>query len=163
MILLGQDIQTWHTWVNSGALATFAVFVCWGVYRLIMLGGKKALGLGERYVTSTEALHATLKESENNRNKLCESHASGLRDMSGVLVESNAYLAHLVKLHEEPGNAIADAVEALALDHQDVQRFKKAALQACRMCREISRRELPDSADEVSRHCDEIERLIIEQ
>ncbi len=79
--MLGQtpDFGSWHAWVNEAALAAFAVFACFVVYKVVMHGGKKAMELGERYVTSTESLHETLRASEDNRSRLCERHAAGLR------------------------------------------------------------------------------------
>ena len=128
------DLRLWHDWVNTGALAAFAVFACWMASRLVIHGGKKALELGERYIRSTEDLHKTLKDVEDARQTLCEQHADGVTAL-----------------------AKADHIRG-----GDIHRMKRAAVQACRMCREISRREIPQSADEVDRHCAEMERIIEE-
>ncbi len=84
------DLQQWHDWVNTGALAAFAVFVCWMASRLLTHGGKKALEIGERYVTSTEELHTTLKDAEVARNKLCGQHADGIDNLATVVASQNA-------------------------------------------------------------------------
>lgn len=147
MTLLAQNLAEWHQWANSGALATFAIFVCFVVYRLATQGGKKALEFGERYVISTESLHETLRKTEEQRSQLCERHAQGLETITDVMSTNTGHLKRLVELHEGPAGS-------------DMQRMKRAALQACRMCREISQKEIPNSASEVSRHCDEIERVI---
>lgn len=133
------DIAPWREWVSEGFLGLFALFVCYLVHRLVMFGGRRLLALGERYVSSTETLHATLKEAEDNRNKLCDRHAS--------VLEQVTELVNVNKGHLQEGQT-------------DMQRMKQAAVHACRMCREISMKEIPDSAAEVARHCDEIERVI---
>lgn len=92
----------------------------------------KALTWGERYIKSTESLHDTLQRAEEARNTLCEKHANGI-------------------------GLVAEAIE---IGGTDLRRMKLVAIQACRMCRDVSRREIPDSAAEVDRHCSEIERII---
>lgn len=158
--LLAQDLAAWHDWVNSGALAAFAVFVCWVIYRVITHGGVKAFELGERYVRSTESLHDTLQSAEQAREKLCESHAKGLENMTLAVAVGNDSLKQLVDIHRNPDSPVMEAVQQINEGSADVQRFKLAALQACRMCREISQKEIPNSANEVAKHCDEIERVI---
>lgn len=133
------DIAQWRDWINDGFLAAFVLFVFYIIYLIVRHGGKKALELGERYVKSTENLHDTLKEAEDNRNKLCERHATVLGKVT-ELVDVNR--------------------NHLQIGQTDMQRMKQAAVRACRMCKEISVKELPDSAAEVARHCDEIERVL---
>jgi len=160
MSLLAQGLDVWHEWVNSGALAAFAVFVCWLVSRLATHGGKKALELGERYVRTTENLHDTLRKSDSERTKLCQQHAVALENTGIAVADSNKHLERLVQIHEMPGGIVHDAADSIAQGSVDLQRMKQVALQACRMCREISEKELPDSASRVKAHCDEIERII---
>ena len=160
MYLLAQGLDAWHEWVNSGALAAFAVFVCWLVSRLATQGGKKALELGERYVRTTEELHNTLRAAEETRSDLCSRHAVGLESVTIAVNHGNEHLQRLVAIHEAPDGAVTNAVEIISEGQQDIQRMKQAALAACRMCREISQKEIPNSANEVAKHCDEIERVI---
>ena len=160
MLIYAQALNDWHEWVNSGALAAFAVFVCWLVSRLATQGGKKALELGERYVRTTEELHETLREAENNRTELCQRHAVGLEGTVEAIATSNKHLERLVSIHEEPGGSVVEAIDTIQSGHDDMQRMKQAAIRACKMCRAISKRECPDSADEVAKHCEEIERII---
>jgi hypothetical protein len=160
--MLGQtpDFGSWHAWVNEAALAAFAVFACFVVYKVVMHGGKKAMELGERYVTSTESLHETLRASEDNRSRLCERHAAGLEDVTEAVSVGNQHLSQLVQLHQAPGGSVHDAIGVIHKDHVDIQRGKRVMLHACRMCREVARREFPNSAAEVDKHCAEIEREI---
>ena len=158
--LLAQTLSEWHDWVNTGALAAFAVFVCWTAYKLVMHGGAKALEIGERYMRSTESLHDTLAEAEKNRTELCARHAAGLESVTSEVSVSNNHLKRLVEIHEEPDGAVTQSIEAIHIASSDVRRIKKAALTACEMCREIAQSELPNSAEAVSRHCDAIERII---
>ena len=160
MYLFAQALSDWHDWVNTGALAAFAVFVCWMVAKIVTHGGTKALEIGERYMRSTEALHDTLAEAERNRTELCTRHANGLETVTAEVEVSNGHLKRLVEIHEEPGGAVTESIEAIHSASSDVRRIKKAALTACEMCREIAQSELPNSAEAVSRHCDAIERII---
>ena len=164
MELLAQaaTVDKWHDWVNTGALAAFAVFVCWMFSKIITHGGKKAFEFGERYIKSTESLHDTLAQAEEHRSQLCARHASGLESVTSEVEKSNHHLERLVQIHEAPDGAVTESIGAIHAASDDVQRIKAAALTACQMCREISKAELPNSAEAVGKHCDEIERIIRE-
>ena len=153
-------LAQWHDWINTGALAAFSMFVCVLVYKMLMHGGKKALEIGERYVRSTEELHGTLKDVESHRNELCNRHATGLEDVTTQVAESNNHLKRLVEIHEQPGGDVKESINATHRAAEDVARMKRAAIRACEMCRRVAKTEMPDSSDEVGRHCDEIERII---
>jgi len=162
VIFADNVLSQWHDWVNTGALAAFAVFVCWLFSRLVMAGGKKAMELGERYVTTTESLHQTLKQAEDSRTELCERHATGLEAIDESVKVSNVHLDKLVQLHTEPGQEVHDAVVAIHQGSDEIHRFKEIALRACQMCREVSEREIPNSAEEVAKHCEAIEKALLE-
>jgi len=160
MILLAQTVSDWHDWVNTGALAAFAVFVCWMAAKIVTHGGKKAFELGERYIKSTETLHDTLAEAEENRTQLCSRHAEGLEHMTTEVAVGNNHLKRLVEIHEAPDGAVTESIQAIHSANHDVQRIKRAAITACEMCREIVNAELPNSAEAVGRYCDEITKTI---
>lgn len=160
MELLAQNLGEWHQWVNSGALAAFAVFVCFLGYRVTMYGGKKALELGERYIVSTETLHETLRASEEDRTKLCSRHADGLATMASAMEISNKHLAQLVTLHTQPGGNVHDAVCEIAEVKRDVAIGKRVMLHACDLCQRVAEREFPGSAADVTAHCEQIRKAI---
>ena len=159
MALIGQDFSSWHALVNEAALAAFAVGVCFTVYKVLMHGGKKLAELGERYVMSTETLHDTLAKSDQSRAELCARHADGLEVLSETMQEGTSHLQRLVQLHEATG-PVGVAVSKIDDAKHDMSRVKKSIRHACDMCRSVSAREFPNSAADVGKHCDEIERAI---
>jgi len=161
--MLGQaNLSEWHQWVNDGALAAFAVFVCVLVYRIVVHGGNKLLQIGERYVSSTEQLHDTLKDSEDNRSKLCDRHATGLEAMAGAMQVSNRHLDRLVHLHEDPGGNVHDAIGTIHDNNKSMQQVKRALQEACELWRYICKQEFPNCAERVGQHCDAIKQIIDE-
>ena len=150
--------------LRYGPLGAFALAVCWGGWILIRAGGTKAYVLGERYVISTEKLHDTLKESDEQQKKLCNAHATALESLDASLdaslvvqQESCGHLESLVKAHSPQWSS---RVEQINENAKDLQRVKSAMIQACEMCRSVSSQEFPSSAAKVAEHCTEIERII---
>jgi hypothetical protein len=164
--MLGQtpDFGSWHAWVNDAALAAFAVAVCFMVYKIVFHGGRKAVELGERYVSSTEALHDTLREADQQQKVLCQQHADTLVTLNDHFSESlqvqSRSCQHLETLVLAHGPDWAATVNRINDQCDDMQRMKAAAVRACEMCRHIAQAEFPNSAAKVNEHCDEIERLI---
>lgn len=81
----------------------------------------------------------TLGEREIKQQELCARHNEGLVQIATNLSEHDRLTAAL---------------------SGDVRQFKLAAIQYFRMTREVAGKVLPDAADDISRHCDEIERII---
>lgn len=76
------------------------------------------------------------------------------------------YVGSTEKLHVTLKDNMASQ-QALCQVHSQAivghdQQMRKAALEACAMCRAIAEKELPNSAVLVGKHCDEIERIIRE-
>lgn len=74
------------------------------------------------------------------------------------------YVASTEKLHDTLRETI-DKQQTLCQGHHEIlathdDRMRQAALAACKMCREISQKDLPNSADAVGRHCDQIEQIL---
>lgn len=153
----------WLPLVNTSALAAFALFVMSAIWKLGKIGGTKAMELGQRYVTSTEALHETLRQSQQKQHELCTTHATAIQDVVlvsakqiGISEESRDYLKSLAENYGPKWQASGAAQH----NAEDLQRVKRVIGVACRMCRDIAAKEFPDSSDKVSGHCDEIERII---
>lgn len=150
--------------LRYGPLGAFALAVCWGGWILLMKGGTNAYMLGERYVLSTERLHDTLKESDEQQKKLCNAHSQAMESLDASLdrslVVQEESCRHLDKLVQAHSPHWAENVELVAANAHDLQRVKSAITQACEMCRIVSSKEFPDSAEKVAEHCTEIERII---
>ena len=147
-------------WVSEmlryGPLGAFALAVCWGGWILLMRGGEKAYTLGERYVESTEKLHDTLKESDEQQKKLCEAHATALESLDASIDAS-------LVVQQESCRHLQTLVETgvvVSSNQRDLRSVKAAMVQACEMCRTMATKEFPDSATKVSEYCTEIERII---
>lgn len=74
------------------------------------------------------------------------------------------YLVSVEKLHDSIGDNMGKQ-QALCHDHGTTihshdKQMRKAAIEACAMCRAIAEKDLPGSAALVGKHCDEIERII---
>jgi low affinity Fe/Cu permease len=54
--------------------------------------------------------------------------------------------------------ALCETHNAAIVGHD--KQMRAAAREACKLCREVARSELPRSADTIDRHCTEIERII---
>jgi hypothetical protein len=161
------DPASWYSMANQGALAAFAVAVMYGLWRIVSYGGSRALQLGERYVSSTEVLHEALKESDLKQKELCEGHREALTMMTESIDENIViqrqqceHLRTLVDLHQSPSGPVTGSIAATHSIHGDMKRMKRAAVRACEMCRAIAHTEFPNSAQQIDRHCVEIERLI---
>jgi hypothetical protein len=150
--------------LRYGPLGAFALAVCWGGWILIREGGAKAYTLGERYVASTEKLHDTLKESDEQQKELCNSHAASLASLDSSLAKSltvqQCSCDHLETLVQAHSPRWAATVEVVNVNARDLQRVKAAVVQACEMCRVVAEKDFPASAPEVNKHCAEIERII---
>jgi hypothetical protein len=76
----------------------------------------------------------------------------------------NGYFDSVNKLHDSIGEKIGTqqalcAKHGTAITSHDTA-MRRAAIEACSMCRAIAEKELPNSAEMVGKHCDEIERII---
>jgi hypothetical protein len=144
--------------LRYGPLGAFALAVCWGGWILLMRGGEKAYTLGERYVQSTEKLHDTLKESNEQQRKLCEDHATALESLDtsidASLVVQQESCRHL--------QSIVETGLIIAASRVDLRQVKAAMIQYSQICRVVSGKEFPDSAVKVAEHCTEIERIFKE-
>lgn len=74
------------------------------------------------------------------------------------------YVGSTEKLHDTLKDNMASQ-QALCQVHSQAivghdKQMRAAALEACAMCRAIAEKELPNSAELVGKHCDEIERII---
>ena len=161
------DPLSWHPLLNTGALAAFAVFVLYALWKIGAHGGKKAFELGERYVASTEKLHDTLKESDIKQKELCEGHRQSLEIMSeavdeNILIqrEQCEHLKTLVDLHQAPSGPVTMSMAQTCAIHQDIGKMKQIVKHHCAMCRVIARNEFPAIADQLDEHCNAMERLI---
>lgn len=159
--------------LRYGPLGLFAGAVCWGVWRLLVYVGHKLFdddrGLVPKWVEGEMRWRNTLTERLENQQTLCNKHADTLIVLNGTLQEGNKCdeisadaLQRLVELHEDRGS-IGAAADIIGKTSQDIRAMKQAALTACKMCRSISCREFPHSAEEVGAHCAEIERIIGKQ
>lgn len=153
----------WLPLVNTSALSAFAVFVMMAIWRLGRVGGAKALDLGQRYVASTESLHETLRKSQEKQQELCATHSVAVQEVVlvsakqiAVAEESRDYLRSMAN------NYGGDWKAGGAAEHnaEDLQRVKRAVGVACRLCRDLTAAEFPNSAGRVNEHCDEIERIV---
>jgi hypothetical protein len=63
----------------------------------------------------------------------------------------------LVQAH---GPKWVGTMDMIAENNAELQRVKRAAMRACEMCRHLTAAEFPNSAEQVAKHCDEIERII---
>lgn len=103
-----------------------------------------------------------IESREVKQMELCGQHADNLARIADLGETQAALLqaAHdsvkaLVARSEQP-----DAPFSTVKTNADIARMKRAAVQACVMCREVAAKEMPGSSAEVSRHCAEIERII---
>ncbi len=161
------DPTSWHPIVNTGALAAFAVFVLYALWRIGSIGGKEVLGLAKRHVENTEVLVATLQDSDRKQKELCEGHRESLVLMAGSVEENTViqkeqrdHLKKLVELHESPTGAVVKSMGETHSLHRDMGRMKQAFRYHCEMCRVVARNEFPNSAQQVNEHCDKMERLV---
>lgn len=161
------DPLSWHQMFSTSALAAFAVFVCFGLWKIVSIGGRRALALGERYVASTEKLHDTLKESDIKQKELCEGHRQSLEIMSeavdeNILIqrEQCEHLKTLVDLHQAPSGPVTTSIAQTCAIHRDMGKMKQIVKHHCAMCRVIARNEFPAIADQLDEHCNAMERLI---
>ena len=101
--------------LRYGPLGAFALAVCWGGWIVLRHGGAKAYTLADRYVTSTEKLHDTIKESMNQQQSLCDQHGKAViatteaiqshDDALRVAVRSACEMCRTVSAKEFPGSA----------------------------------------------------------
>lgn len=113
--------------LRYGPLGAFALAVCWGGWLALKHGGSKALVLGERYVTSTEKLHDTLKLSTAAQQAQCDQHGK-------LIVEQRtAY-----QIHDDTFRcAVRSACEMCRT--VSAREFPSSAPEVDKHCREIER------------------------
>jgi hypothetical protein len=150
--------------INYGVLGILVMFVLVAVWKLGSKGGAKVAELGERYVRSTESLHATLQESNIRQQSMCQSHNLAMEDLSESLERQVVVLdkscSHLESLDRAHGSEWQKTMHIVHENSHDIQRGKKAALRFCEMCQLLCESEFPNSAVRVREHCDEIKRII---
>jgi hypothetical protein len=159
--------------LTYGPLGLFAywffVIAVPAVWNQLFSRDEKALGLIVAKMRASTAKDERLslfvdniESREIKQMELCGQHADNLARIADIGETQAALIqaAHdtvkaLVTRSEQP-----DAPFSTVKTNADIQRMKRAAVQACVMCREVASKEMPNSSAEVSRHCSEIERII---
>lgn len=122
--------------------------------------------MAERLEKQTEVCSAhvdtvkVLGDTLAQQTEAARSAQKSAAEAAAAVAEGNKHLAHLVELHEKPGATIHQATVKIGTTADDMTRMKAAARRACTMCRTVAAKECPNSAAEVDKHCDEIERII---
>ena len=138
-------------------------------------------GLAEKWLAETKDFHGRLTErletvavrmesmgiQQKDQHDMCNRHADLMETVGdslsgGVTIQKEAVrqLGRLVEIHEAPAGTVTQATKQISVMQHDIERGKKALRHACEMCRRVSEKEFPNSASEVARHCDEIEKAI---
>lgn len=168
--------------VNYGVLGILILYVLWALWKIVSRGGSKLMELGDkavttgielgnRYVSTTEALHDTLKEESSARRladerqrEMCSVHASTLQTVSDSIQLQTEFAAkaceHLDMLARAHGSDWQATLKLIHTNNVDLLKVKRAAVHACDMCDHLCKTEFPSSAEKVSQHCDEIKKII---
>ena len=116
-----------------------------------------------KWVEGEQKWRTALTERIEGQQGLCSEHANCIKALTESVktgsegsTKTNEHLARLVVLHEQGGD-IGKATQTIEKNHLMV---KQAIYHACEMCREVSAKELPGSAEQVAQHCAEIEKII---
>lgn len=152
--------------VNYGVLGVLVAFVLLALWKVGNYAGAKIITYVERYVASTEKLHDTLEESGRQQQSLCNRHADALEVLGTTLTKQEVIAtqscAHLEKLVACHNGGWAQRINMIEQNNRELQRCKQLTLKVCEATKSLVQREFPNSAEEISRHCDEIERIINE-
>jgi uncharacterized phage infection (PIP) family protein YhgE len=154
--------------LGYGPLGVIAIAVGWMIYKIITQAAPAAWLLGERYISSTEDLHASLKDSQREQQATCKAHVAGL-DAIGSLIESQVAIGTTARDQAASGNlslqhidqVLTDRTHLLEATANGVTQLKSVAMQACEMCKKVSA-QFPQAAAEVATHCDAIKRKLEE-
>jgi len=161
------DPAEWHGYVNDGALAAFAVFIVWALWRAANSVSNKVWPLVNRYVGSTEELHNALKENQDKQHELCMGHQRTINGLSesvsvntGIQQEQCQHLRRLVDIHEKPGEVVSQSIAQTEEMHRHMQKEKRVVLHMCEICRRVVHENFEDTAESVDPLLREVERLI---
>ena len=175
-------MMDWTMLANLGVPLLILAAVGWALWKIVVYLGRKLFGTDEKpgYIGQVvadfraflETLVARLElimSGQQTQQTICERHADLMESVSVSLAESSlsqqasvVALLRLVEIHEQPQGVVMQATHHLTEMRQDIDRGKQALRLYCQICREVSAREFPNSAAEVARHCDEIEKTINE-
>jgi hypothetical protein len=170
----------WTMLANLGVPLLILAAVGFAIWKAAVYIGRQLFGtqdkpgyLGQAVADFREFLESLVARLElimagqQTQQTMCNRHADLMETVSDSLAESSqsqkmsaAALHRLVEIHEKPGGHVAEATHEITQNKHDLQRVKKSIVHACEMCRTVAQREFPNSAEEVSRHCDEIEKAI---
>ena len=168
----------WLAQLQNFGLAAFLLgIVLFGLYRFVSFILHKLFdkdGLADKWVADNKKFYDTLTErlelinvGQEKQQEMCDRHADLMETVGdsmaeGVTIQKEAVrqLGRLVEIHEAPAGTVTQATKQISDMRHDIDRGKKALRHACEMCRRVSEKEFPNSASEVARHCDEIEKAI---
>jgi len=144
--------------LGYGPLGLFAIVVCWIGWQAM----KKFAIWGERYVTSAEELHNTLRESDRVQRDICERHTQTMQTLTELMrISVTGDAARDVKIDtllvEQKQQATLGSTGVAMLS---IERLRLAAMEACQLCRLMHTSDAADTAALVAKHCDEITRVL---